>query len=151
MKVLIVNLLLLMLVNNIFCQSINNVTEEECITKVCLLDSLRLFEYATDDEFIEPCENFTEYSLEKFLKINSVLDDKFSFNSLSYHQKRQRKMLHAEINEDELKGHKIAKNFFQKCIDTSKFDQKLRELRNFSNLLRLHSISREARGSGILE
>lgn len=123
MKILVIYLLLLILVNNIFGKSY-----DVCSSKVCLLDSLRLFEYATDDEFIEPCENFTEYSLEKFLKISSVLDpyDKFSFNSLSYHQKRQRKILRDNIIKDELKVHKIAKNFFQKCIDTSKFDKIIR-------------------------
>lgn len=113
-----------MLFNILYGKIFKNETENDtCSTKVCLLDSLRLLEYASDDELIEPCENFTKYSLGNFLHISSVLDpfDKFSFNSLSHHRKRQRKMLHATINEDELKGHKIAKNFFKKCIDTSKY------------------------------
>jgi hypothetical protein len=102
-----------------------------CLSRSCLLDTFKFIENASDDEFIDPCNNFAEFSLGKLIKFRSLINfqDKsiFSLNSMTENQKRNRKILHVSIADDEWREHKITKNFFQKCIDTCKSRQKRKE------------------------
>lgn len=124
MKILFIHFLL---IHSIVClkQAESENLRNVCLSESCLLDSLRLLENASDDdEFIDPCNNFAEFSLGKLLKIRSLIQEKvgnvFSFNSLTENQKRNRRILKAAIVDDDWREHKITKNFFQKCIDTCK-------------------------------
>lgn len=111
MKYLLVKFLIFCLINIALCKSDE---WNYCRSKACLLDTVRLHQYAGDDDFIKPCDNFMEFSLGKFIKIYPVLDTK-----VSKHRKRQRNVLQAKVKESEIKINKIAKNFFQKCMDAS--------------------------------
>lgn len=94
--------------------------ENFCSTNECLLDEERLLESATSEKSIKPCQNFKEFSVGKFIKFRSIHDRSgFLFDSLASHRSRQRELLLVPIDENEERISKVAKNFFQKCTDSS--------------------------------
>lgn len=62
------------------------ITENLCVTKVCLLDVAHLLESASDQEFIEPCDDFKEFALGKFLTRSSLNDRSGKTNKKSVHK-----------------------------------------------------------------
>jgi hypothetical protein len=123
------------LIHSIVClkQATESKTRDVCLSKSCLLDTLRFLENASEDEFIDPCNNFAEFALGKLIKIRSLINHPekviFSFNALTENQKRNRRILKEQIVDDDWREHKITKNFFQKCIDTCKSFVKKRRKR----------------------
>jgi hypothetical protein len=103
--------------------------DDYCISKVCLLDAARLIEFASDDELLQPCDDFREFALGKLIQFRSMLDDKSGFLSDTLaHDLRIEKILKAPIKDDDRKSHKIAKNFFQKCA--SEGEKKINQFLN---------------------
>lgn len=45
-----------------------------CVSKLCILDSNRLLESATDNKTVKPCDDFKEFSMGKFIKFRALSD-----------------------------------------------------------------------------
>lgn len=92
--------------------------DDYCMSKACLLDAARLIEFASDDELLEPCDDFREFALGKLIQYRSMHEDYdksgFLSDSLAHHL-RLEKIFNANLIDDDPKVHKIAKNFFQRC------------------------------------
>lgn len=90
------------------------------MSKACLLDAARLIEFASDDEVLQPCDDFREFALGKLTQYRSMHEDYdktgFLSDSLAHHL-RLEKILNSPLKEEESKVHTIAKNFFQKCTN----------------------------------
>lgn len=99
-----------------------NELSEVCETKLCLLDANRLLDAATNLWTVNPCSDFKEFSMGNFIRYKALHDryDRigFLYDTLSAHRERQRKLLTAKIKKNESFVSKIAKNFFQKCVDS---------------------------------
>ena len=106
--------------------TINSDISEVCETKLCLLDANRLLDASTDLWTINPCSDFKEFSVGNFIRYKALHDryDRigFLYDTLSAHHGRLRKLLSAPIRETESFVSKIAKNFFQKCINSGVCD-----------------------------
>lgn len=95
---------------------------EVCETKLCLLDADRLLSAATDKLTVNPCTDFKEFSMGNFIRYKALHDryDRigFLYDTLEAHRERRRKLLSAPIIDKESFVSKIAKNFFQKCVNS---------------------------------
>jgi hypothetical protein len=95
-----------------------------CYSKICRLDTSRLLDSSTDQENVEPCDDFKEYSLGKFIRRRREFNDDnesgFLWDIENTFRAKQKNILSVPVmsNED-TKAIKIAKNLFQKCIDRS--------------------------------
>lgn len=99
-----------------------NDLEVGCQTKICLLDSQRLLLAATQNETIEPCDDFEEFSIGQSKKLGA-LNDRYQlygfYNEVHLlRMNRYRKVLQPKINDQDIKPFKIAKNFYQNCINS---------------------------------
>ncbi|KAL7023980.1 hypothetical protein ACKWTF_012861 [Chironomus riparius] len=92
--------------------------DEICGTKVCLQDASRLLKYITTNKSVKPCNDFKEFALGSFIR-NQTQQDRsgFLFDNLKLHRERQKKLLQMPINKSDRRVFKIAKNFYQKCVD----------------------------------
>lgn len=107
------------------------------MSKACVLDAARLIEFASDDEFLQPCDDFTEFALGKFIQFRSMQEDYDKSGFLSdtlAHDLRLEKILKAPLKDEDTKNHKIIKNFFQKCTDEGKI------FKNFVNFKGIRNI-----------
>lgn len=103
---------------------IDSCASEICESKLCLLDANRLLNAGTTNTTVKPCDDFKEFSMGNFINFRALHDryDRigFLYDVLAAHHERQRKMLLAPIRDGESFVHKIAKNFFQKCISSGR-------------------------------
>jgi hypothetical protein len=88
--------------------------DDLCYTEVCLFDAKRLTE-SMSNESLAPCVDFKEFSIGGQLR-NSMKNG-FLFDSMKYYRARQRNILQSSIEDSDHGVVKIAKNFYQKCID----------------------------------
>ncbi|CAO1378159.1 unnamed protein product [Diamesa hyperborea] len=93
-----------------------------CDTKICLRDSQRLLLQATQNKTIEPCDDFEEFSMGQFKKL-AALNERYSYIGLAgdiqtLDWERERKVLAAKIKDTDIRPFKIAKNFYQKCVNS---------------------------------
>lgn len=97
---------------------------EICSTKVCMMDNDLLIYSATHEPQVNPCEDFREFAMGEFIKYRK-LHDRYQFlgfdNSVDrLHRERQRKLLSQRIGTDDPKYLKVLKNFFSKCVNSSR-------------------------------
>ena len=100
-----------------------NNLELACDTKLCLRDAQRLRLAATQNKTIEPCNDFAEFSMGRFIELAARNDRYelvgFKIDVILLHLERQRKVLAARINENDIRPFKIAKNYYQNCVNSS--------------------------------
>ena len=101
-----------------------NHLELACDTKLCLRDAQRLRLAATQNKTIEPCEDFIEFSMGRFIELGALNERYATIGFIPevdlLHWERQRKVLAAIINKNDIKPFKIAKNYFLKCVNSGK-------------------------------
>ena len=101
-----------------------NDLEIACENKFCLNDAKRLLLVATQNKTVEPCDDFKEFALGEFLKYRALNDRYrhvgFDNDVQLLHWERQRKVLAATIKSHDTRPLRIAKNYFQKCVTSSK-------------------------------
>lgn len=104
-----------------------NSQEIACQTKICLRDSQRLLLQATQNDTVEPCDDFEEFSMGQFKKF-AALNERYSYIGLAgdlqtLDWERERKVLAAKIKDTDIRPFKIAKNFYQKCVNSGNIQQ----------------------------
>ena len=102
-----------------------NKLELACDNKYCLLDANRLLVAATQNESIQPCDNFLEFTMGEFIKLGA-LHDRYSFLGFQgevkhKHRERQRRVVAAPIKHNDIRPLKVAKNYFKNCVNSSEF------------------------------
>lgn len=99
-----------------------NHLELACDTKVCLSDAKRLLLAATQNKSIEPCADFKEFSMGRFIKLGALDDRKetigFINDIYALDWERIRKVLAARINENDNRPLKVAKNYYRMCVNS---------------------------------
>lgn len=99
-----------------------NNLELACDTKSCLRDAQLLLLQATENSTIDPCQNFEEFSMGRFKKL-AALNDRYDMVGFNNDVKlldweRIRKVLATKIKDTDIKPFKIAKNYYQKCVNS---------------------------------
>ena len=99
-----------------------NHLELACDTKLCLRDAQLLRLAATQNKTIEPCEDFAEFSMGRFIELGAINEryghTGFIIDVELLNWERLRKVLAARINENDIRPFKIAKNYYQNCINS---------------------------------
>lgn len=101
-----------------------NDLELACDTMICLRDAQRLLLPETQNKTIEPCDDFKEFAVGQFIKFRA-LNERYEYLGFNYelqllNWERLRKVLARRINDTDIKPFKIAKNYFQKCVNSGK-------------------------------
>lgn len=96
-----------------------------CSNKWCLDDANRIIEEMSYNDTIEPCEDFKEFVCGTFFK-ERALNERYEYIGFrrNYELKldeERHKALKAPIDEKDGKAVKVTKNFYQRCINSSKF------------------------------
>lgn len=101
-----------------------NNLELGCQTTICLRDAQRLLLAATQDNSTEPCENFPEFAMGRFIELAALHDryetTGFENDMIMRGWERHRKVLAARIINKDIRPFKIAKNFYQNCLNSGK-------------------------------
>lgn len=96
-----------------------------CDNEFCLSDSNILFYAATQNASVDPCLDFKEFSMGSLIKFRALHERYFAIGLLQdtkrLHEERQRKLLAKTSAKSDHRVFKVLKNFFQKCVDSSKF------------------------------
>lgn len=96
-----------------------------CDNEFCLSDSNILFYAATQNASVDPCLDFKEFSMGSLIKFRALHERYWSIGLLQdtkrLHEERQRKLLAKTSAKTDHRVFKVLKNFFQKCVDSSKF------------------------------
>ena len=99
-----------------------NSQELGCVTKICLRDAQLLLLAATQDKTIEPCDDFAEFSMGQFSKLAARNDRyvKVGFKNevILLDWNRIRIVLAAKIKDTDIRPFKIAKNYYQNCVNS---------------------------------
>ncbi|CAO1329984.1 unnamed protein product [Diamesa hyperborea] len=99
-----------------------NNQELACDTTICLRDAQLLLLAATQNKTIEPCDDFAEFSMGQFIKLAAHNDRYkrvgFINDVLLLDWNRKRKVLSAKIKGKDIRPFKIAKNFYQNCVNS---------------------------------
>ena len=110
----------------------NSISQKEaedqalCTNKYCVQDAQLLFYAATQNASVDPCVDFKEFSVGTFIKYRA-LNDRYEGIGLEFDLEKQtnerfRKLLVSVIDEkNDIRVFKVMKNFFRKCVDSSKF------------------------------
>lgn len=98
---------------------------EFCNTKYCIEDSQILFYAATQNNSVDPCSDFKEFSMGTLIRYRALHERYFSIglqsDVMKLHEERVRKSLNADIHEDDTRMFKVLKNFFGKCVSSSEY------------------------------
>ena len=99
-----------------------NNLELACDTKLCLRDAQRLRLAATQNKTIEPCEDFAEFSMGRFIELGA-LNERYEFLGFDsevelLYWERQRKVLATRVKKNDIRPFKIAKNYYQNCVNS---------------------------------
>lgn len=94
-----------------------------CNTKYCIEDSQILFYAATQNNSVDPCLDFKEFSMGTLIRYRALHERYFAIglqnDVTKMHQERIRKSLNAEIQKDDPRMFKVLKNFFGRCVSSS--------------------------------
>lgn len=113
-------------------QYIGNILTQEqydnltlCDSQLCLDDAQRLINDASHEENADPCKSFVKFTCGTFFEKRAGNEryESVGFKrtyELKNDEKRHR-VLKVKINANDGKAVKIVKNFYQKCINWSKF------------------------------
>lgn len=96
-----------------------------CDNEYCLGDTHLLFYAATQNASVDPCLDFKEFSMGSLIKYRALHERYFSIGMLAdtkrLHEERQRKLLAKKRDmETDHRVFKAMRNFFKKCVDSSK-------------------------------
>lgn len=94
-----------------------------CETKYCVLDSDYLFNAATQNKSVKPCEDFEEFAVGTFLKYRAVSDRKLQLGFYTdideAYKLRLRKVLAAKVTEKDTRVTKAMKKLYAKCVNSA--------------------------------
>lgn len=95
--------------------------DERCSTLSCVHSSATIIQRLNSD--IDPCEDFYEYACGTFLEEQHTPDEKSTVNTLAQMNDKLTEYLLTLLlkpsEDNEPKLHKLAKTFFNACLDTS--------------------------------
>lgn len=95
-----------------------------CGNKYCLEDAELLFYAATQNSSVDPCVDFKEFSMGTFIKYRAHHERNhkkgFEEENKQIQRERLRKLVASKTNDDEPRVSKVMKNFFRKCVSSSK-------------------------------
>lgn len=96
---------------------------EYCTTKQCLTDSQILFEAASQNSTVTPCEDFKEFALGDFIK-HSALNERYQYKGLQndldeVYKESFRKVLASKIQSNKSRTFKVMTRYFSNCIKSS--------------------------------
>ena len=93
-----------------------------CDTRICLRDAQLLLLAATQNKTVQPCDDFLEFSMGRFIELGAR-NDRYTMvgfqnevNLLDW--ERKRKVLAATVKNTDIRPFKIAKNYYQKCVSS---------------------------------
>lgn len=96
--------------------------ENRCSTLSCVHSSATIIQRLNAD--VDPCDDFYEYACGTFLEEQHTPDEKSTVNTLAQMNDKLTEYLLTLLlkpsEENEPKLHKLAKTFFNSCLDTSK-------------------------------
>lgn len=97
-----------------------------CNTDICMKESVRIKDYLNSS--IDPCENFYEFVCGKYIHDTVLPENKFKESAFSLVQdqidKQVEDALLEELQPNEPKTFKLAKTFFQICMNTTTMNKK---------------------------
>ena len=100
-----------------------NSQELACDTPICLRDAQLLLLQATQNKTVEPCDDIVEFAMGRFIKL-AALNERYSYLGFDTEVylldwERQRKVLAATIKDTDIRPFRIAKNYYQNCVNSS--------------------------------
>uniref|UniRef100_A0A4Y0BJM9 Neprilysin, neutral endopeptidase 2 n=1 Tax=Anopheles funestus TaxID=62324 RepID=A0A4Y0BJM9_ANOFN len=110
--------------------SYNGVTEKSvediCLTPGCIHSASQLLDQM--DQEVEPCDDFYNYACGKFVKETTIPDEKVSMTTFSVIEDRLQQQLRSLLSEDifdsEATPFKLAKNFYNLCMNKTRIEEK---------------------------
>lgn len=95
-----------------------------CESKWCLEDANRILEDMSYNKSVTPCADFDEFTCGTFHQ-NRAHNERYEYVGYKKNYEKQideqlEKMLKFPIKDKEVKAVKLAKNFYQKCVNSSK-------------------------------
>lgn len=91
-----------------------------CDSRVCILDSERSVNYASQSSQSNPCLDMKEFACGNFFKNKADYQiNGFEIELETLYFQQLKEILKLEIEEDEPKVMKIVKKYFKKCADPS--------------------------------
>ena len=77
------------------------------------------------DKSVDPCDNFYEFACGGFVKKTKISDDRAGVSSFEMMNDILKKRLYESLSEDiqpnELRAFKMAKNLYRSCMNESEF------------------------------
>ncbi|XP_049286496.1 neprilysin-2 isoform X11 [Anopheles funestus] len=110
--------------------SYNDVTEKSvediCLTPGCIHSASKALDQM--DQTVEPCDDFYNYACGKFVKETTIPDEKVSMTTFSVIedrlQQQLRSLLSEDISDSEATPFKLAKNFYNLCMNKTRIEEK---------------------------
>lgn len=94
-----------------------------CGSKQCLVDSEILFLAASQNESVNPCDDFKEFTLGNFIKYRA-LNDRYQYRGLQadlddIFREKLRKVMNEKTENNIPRVFRILKNYFANCVSSS--------------------------------
>lgn len=110
-----------------------------CTSKWCLSDANRIVEEMSYNNSVNPCDDFNEFACGTFFRERAYNEryESVGFKT-SYEKKldeKRHKIFKAPIEDNDVKAVKVTKNFYKRCVTSSK--QAFMSLVSVSKYLRL--------------
>lgn len=98
---------------------------ELCQSKWCIEDANRILLEMSYNNSLDPCDNFVEFACGTFYK-ERAHNERYEYvgfmtNYMKRNDEKRSKVLKAHIKENDVKAVKVTKNFYQRCVSSSKF------------------------------
>jgi neprilysin len=116
-------------------------SEQACSSIPCVLSAATIIEKLNSE--VDPCDDFYEYACGSFEQEVHTPDEKSTVNTISIMSDNIYEYLLTVFSDttkhNEMEPHKVAKDFFNSCMDTSKISNlltcfKILHKNNFSTL-----------------
>ena len=102
-----------------------NKMDLSCDNKYCLRDSQLLLLAATQNKTTKPCDKFEEFAMGSFIEFSALNERYLTIGFIRDVEllslERHRKVVAAIIKNTDNNSMKIAKNFYQKCVNTGEY------------------------------